>query len=167
MKQEPIAEKLESSIEHAAPTPWEQAQEHLAGGDQYWLATIDSDGKSHIRPIVAVWYDDGLYFVSSPTSAKAKHLARDPQCVITVATETAQMVVEGEAQKISDENQLKDVAEAYDSKYQWQVSIRDGAFYANGAPTAGPPPYEVYKVVFDKVYGFGTHETFSPTRWRF
>ena len=49
----------------------------------------------------------------------------------------------------------------------WEIEVRDGVFYASGAPTAGPPPYEVYKVAPTLVFGFGADETFSPTRWRF
>jgi hypothetical protein len=48
------------------------------------------------------------------------------------------------------------VAEVYMNKYGWPVIVRDGAFYADGAPTAGPPPY-----------GFPWDEMFLPTRWRF
>ncbi len=46
--------------------------------------------------------------------------------------------------------------------------MRDGAFHdAEGAPTAGPPPYDVYEVTAETAYGFGTDGTFAPTRWRF
>jgi hypothetical protein len=76
-------------------------------------------------------------------------------------------VVEGTAAKVSDETRLHRVAEAYWAKYGWQVTVRDGAFYADGAPTAGPPPYEVYEVTPAMAFGFPTDETFSPTRWRF
>ena len=53
------------------------------------------------------------------------------------------------------------------------VTVRDGAFHdgafhdAEGAPTAGPPPYDVYEVIPTTAFGFGTDESFSPTRWRF
>jgi hypothetical protein len=50
------------------------------------------------------------------------------------------LVVEGEAAKVSDMVTLHRVAEAYASKYGWSVTVRGGAFYADGAPTAGPPP---------------------------
>jgi hypothetical protein len=49
----------------------------------------------------------------------------------------------------------------------WLVTVRDGAFHANGAPTAGPPPYDVYRVQSVTAFGFGTDDTVSPTRWRF
>jgi hypothetical protein len=45
--------------------------------------------------------------------------------------------------------------------------VRDGAFYADGAPTAGPPPYDVYEVRPTVIFGVGTDESFSAIRWRF
>jgi hypothetical protein len=53
------------------------------------------------------------------------------------------LVVEGTAAKVSDEARLRRVAEVYMTKYGWPVSVRDRAFYGDGAPTEGPPPYEV------------------------
>ena len=47
------------------------------------------------------------------------------------------------------------------------MTVRDGAFYAVGSPTAGPPPYELYEETPTMAFGFPTDETFSPTRWRF
>jgi hypothetical protein len=39
--------------------------------------------------------------------------------------------------------------------------------WADGAPTAGPPPYQVYEVTPTTAFAFGKDESFSPTRWRF
>ena len=65
------------------------------------------------------------------------------------------------------EKRLAHVAEAYDAKYGWRLTVRDGAFHdAEGAPTAGPPPYDVYELIPTTAYGFGTDGTFAPTRWR-
>lgn len=50
----------------------------------------------------------------------------------------------------------------------WHVTVRDGAFHgAEGAPTAGPPPYDVYEVRPATAYAFGTEEPARSTRWRF
>jgi hypothetical protein len=77
-------------------------------------------------------------------------------------------VLEGEAARTTDEAGLRRVADAYASKYDWQVTVRDGAFHdAEGAPTAGPPPHDVYEVTPTSVFGFGKDGTFSPTRWQF
>jgi hypothetical protein len=47
------------------------------------------------------------------------------------------------------------------------VSIENGALVAGGAPTAGPPPYEVYELIPTRVFGLGTDETYGATRWTF
>ena len=85
-----------------------------------------------------------------------------------MATEDAHLVVEGDVAKVHGEARLNQVAAAYAAKYGWQVTVRDGAFDAEyGAPTGGPSPYEVYELAPVTGFGFGTEETFSPTRWGF
>ncbi|HKV01766.1 MAG TPA: hypothetical protein VJQ26_06560, partial [Ktedonobacteraceae bacterium] len=37
----------------------------------------------------------------------------------------------------------------------------------HGAPSAGPPPYEVYEVIPVTVFGLGTDKPYGATRWRF
>jgi PPOX class probable F420-dependent enzyme len=165
-------EMLPANAEHPAPTPWAEAQRRLAEGQWFWLATVRPDGRPHVVPVLAVWLDEGssgaLYFVANGASRKARNLARDPRCVLTVATEDAHLVVEGQATRISDDATLRRIAEAYATKYDWRVTVREGAFDAEyGAPTAGAPPYEVYRATPQTAFGFGTDETFSPTRWRF
>jgi nitroimidazol reductase NimA-like FMN-containing flavoprotein (pyridoxamine 5'-phosphate oxidase superfamily) len=165
-KKEPVAEQPYLA-EDTTPTPWAEARNRLADADSYWLATVRPDGLPHLVPVLAVWVDGALHFVASPTSRKAKNLARDAHCVITARREALDLVVEGTAAKVSDKARLHRVAEVYMTKYGWLVTVRDGAFYADGAPTAGPPPYEVYEVAPTMTFGFPTDETFSPTRWRF
>ena len=163
---EPVAAQP-LSADDPTVTPWAEARKRLAEGDWYWLATASPDGRPHVRPVLAVWLDGALYFSTSPASRKGKNLARDARCVIAAEGDALHLVVEGEAAKVSDDTTLRRVAEAYASKYGWQVAVRDGAFHADGAPTAGPPPYDVYAVTPTTAFGFGTDESFSPTRWRF
>jgi hypothetical protein len=87
--------------------------------------------------------------------------------VVTVNAEAIDLVVEGTAQIVRDNTTLGNVAGLYAAKYGWHVTIRDGAFYGDGAPTAGPPPYAVYELTPAKILGFGTDGSLSPTRWRF
>jgi len=162
---EPMAEQ---PLGADGTTPWAEARGHLEEAGTYWLATVRPDGRPHVMPVLAVWVDGALHFSASPTSRKAKNLARDAHCVITAGSRALDLVVEGEAAQVRNEARLHRVAGAYASKYDWHVTVRDGAFYADGAPTAGPPPYEVYEVTPTMALGFPTEEgTFSPTRWRF
>ena len=166
---EPVSAQPYSADETRPLPTWAEARGRLEGADFYWLATVRPDGRPHVAPVLAVWADGALHFVAGSSSRKARNLARASRCVITVDSGALHLVVEGEAVKVSDEARLRRVAAVYASKYDWHVEVRDGVFYADGAPTAGPPPYEVYVVTPALVFGFGTDDTFapSPTRWRF
>ncbi|MGH8985912.1 MAG: pyridoxamine 5'-phosphate oxidase family protein [Acidimicrobiia bacterium] len=163
---EPVAEPLRP--EDATGTPWSEVRGALAEGQWYWLATVGPNGRPHVVPVLTVWLDGALYTTSAAGARKARNLALDSHCVVTVDNEAMHLVVEGEATKVRDETKLERVAGVYRSKYEWPATVRDGAFDAPyGAPTAGPPPYEVYEITPTVAFGFGTDEKFIPTRWRF
>jgi hypothetical protein len=85
-----------------------------------------------------------------------------------VEAEGLDLVIEGETVKVREEPALRRVADEYARQYEWQVTVRDGAFHdTEGAPTAGPPPYDVYRLVPSTAFGFGTVGGPRPTRWRF
>jgi hypothetical protein len=164
----PTAQKLPANAEHAQATPWPEARSRLESGTWYWLATQRPDGRAHVRPVLAVLVDDRLYFVSNLNSRKARNLAHDPRCSLSVAVADAHLVVEGAAARVTDPATLQAVADAYAAKYEWHVQVRDALFAAEyGAPTAGPPPYAVFSLTPETAFGFGTDEHWSPTRWRF
>ncbi len=165
--QEPMTEQpLLPDDTRPRPT-WADARLRLETANTFWRATVRSDGRPHVMPILAVWVDGALHFATNVDSRKASNLARDPRCVISTSADTLDLVVEGEAGLVRNDVRLRRVAEGYATKYDWQVTIRDGAIYADGAPTAGPPPYDVYEVKPETIFGFGTDETFSATHWRF
>jgi pyridoxine/pyridoxamine 5'-phosphate oxidase len=118
---EPSAEKLPANTDHPVPTPWPEARRRLEQVRWYWLATEHPSGGPHVRPVLALWLDDALYFVANAASRKARNLARDSKCAVTLAVDDAQLVVDGTAAIIRDHTTLQRVAEAYASKYEWQV----------------------------------------------
>jgi nitroimidazol reductase NimA-like FMN-containing flavoprotein (pyridoxamine 5'-phosphate oxidase superfamily) len=163
---EPVsAEPLNGS---AVPTPWGWVGGHLRRSTAtYWLATVRPNGAPHVMPLLAVWVEGRLYVCMGPGTRKARNLARDARCVVTVEHEGLDLVIEGTAVKVRDEDTLRLVAQAYDEIYGWRVMVRDGAFDAPGGAVAGPPPYDVYQVAPATAYGFGTDEPLAATRWRF
>jgi nitroimidazol reductase NimA-like FMN-containing flavoprotein (pyridoxamine 5'-phosphate oxidase superfamily) len=167
-KVKPAAHKLPSNADHEFPASWSHAQKRLAEGMWYWLSTVRPDGAPHTVPVLAVWVEDAMFFTAHPDSRKAQHIVINAQCTLSVEHDDVHLVLEGKATKVEDDAQLKAIGREYDRKYKWHVTVRDGKFDAEyGAPTAGPPPYEVYRLEPRKLFGFGVDETYSPTRFLF
>jgi len=163
--------------------PWPAARERLETperGRTYWLATVRPDGRPHVMPLLRLWLDGAFYFITGEATRKGKDLARNPRCVIAASSHSLpalDLIVEGDARKVTDNATLHRVTDAYASTMQWELTVRDGAVFGPNAPTAGPPPYAVFALTPTTVFGLpgiagteegrGTAGAFSPTRWRF
>ena len=165
----PITElEPQFSSDDASPTPWAEARERLATAEVYWLSTGRPDGRPHVTPIASVWLDDALYFTTGQTERKAKNLALNSHCVITTgcsALEGLDLVVEGDAVRVTDEARLRRLADGYAAKYDqlFHFTVRNGAsFYREGSEIE----VLVYELAPTTAFGFGKG-TFSQTRWRF
>jgi general stress protein 26 len=148
----------------ATPTAWSDARAQLEKAEIYWLSTVRPDGRPHVTPLMSVWLDGALYFATGPGERKAKNLAHNAHCVMTTGcnalNEGLDLVVEGDATRVSDEATLQRVADVYASKYGWHYTVRDGALYGEGGEAL------VFEVAPTTAFGFGKG-TFSQTRWRF
>ncbi len=165
---QPAAQESIATNGVEAVAQWSEAKEQLADARLYWLATVQPDTRPHVMPLFAVWLDDALYFTSNNHARKARNLARDPHCVITTSGSRMELVVEGVATRVMDDAVLQRAARIYLSKYGWSLTIRDHAYWAEyGAPSAGAPPYELYKIQPTMVFGLGNTEPFGATRWCF
>jgi Pyridoxamine 5'-phosphate oxidase len=134
------AEPLIPANGSAPPIPWSAARSRLTEASTSWLATVHPAGRPQIRPVLAVWTDGALHSTTNPGARKGRNLAGNPRCCLAAHADGLDLVVEGTVAEVPDQAALHRVADAYGEKYGWAVSVRDGAFRADGAPTAGPPP---------------------------
>jgi hypothetical protein len=157
-----------------AVLPWNRARDLLAAnpagpGTPYFLGTCGPDGRPHSAGIGAVWLDGDVYVVSGPGTRKSRNLAENPACTISTALEGLDLVLEGEAARVTDRPTLERVAARY-RELGWpaEVDPEGDAFTAPfSAPSAGPPPWHLYRFTFHTVFGVGTAEPHGATRWRF
>ncbi|MFJ9677238.1 pyridoxamine 5'-phosphate oxidase family protein [Streptomyces sp. NPDC101194] len=164
---EPIAE-LDTRYSHESATacPWSTAQELLTGAETYWLSTVRPDGRPHVTPLIGVWSGHALYFSTGASERKGRNLAANPEVVLTTGENSLSrgfdVVVEGRAERVTDEDRLNRLAAAWESKYgpQWHFDVQDGTFRHAGHVAL------VFEVSPRTVFGFGKHP-FSQTRWRF
>ena len=159
----------------ATPTRWAEGSERLEQAEVYWLSTVRPDGRPHVTPLLSVWLGGALYFCTGPSERKAKNLVHNPHCVISTGcnalSEGLDLVVEGEAVRVTDDAKLRRIAAAYESKYgsDWRFAVRDSAFYHDPGSLRSTDPGEalVYEVAPTTAFGFGKGASFSQTRWRF
>jgi hypothetical protein len=133
----------------------------------YFLGTCRPDGTPHAAGIGALWMDGDLYFTSSPDARKARDLAVHPVCTISVRLSGIDLVLDGSAARTTDRETLERVAEGYRAS-GWPAEVEGDAFTAPfSAPSAGPPPWHLYRFTFHTVVGVATAEPYGATRWRF
>src|SRR5947209_636859 len=104
---------------------WEELSARLAAGltqapgsggpnrHTCWLATINADGSPHVTGVGALWVDDGFWFETGDRTRKARNLARDPRCTLSVAAQEFDLVLDGEAHKVTDPAKVAAMAERW------------------------------------------------------
>ena len=134
-----------------------------------WLATIDADGSPHVTGIGAIWVDDGFWFETGERTRKARNIARDPRCTLSIATREFDLVVEGEASKITDPPIVAAMAERWATEgWPCRVDETGQALTADySAPSAGPPPWFVYRIEPRAATALAIIEPGGATRWTF
>jgi hypothetical protein len=153
--------------------PWSRPRDRLAldtpkAETPCFLGTCDPDGRPHSAGIGALWLDGDLYIVSGPGTRKSRNLAANPACTISARLEGIDLVLEGEATRVTDPPTLERVAAQYRDVGGWPATVEGDAFTAPySAPSAGPPPWYLYRFTFHTVFGVGTEEPGGATRWRF
>lgn len=166
-----------------SPTSWETARRRLETAElyrTYWLTTLHEDGRPHAMPILGLWQDGVFYFITSEESRKGENMARDGRAVLTVSITSLPALdisAEGSVTRVTDEATLRRVVDGYAEQLHWPLELKGGRVEGGNAPTAGPPPYAVWALTPDTVFGLpgvaGTDETgqakdaIVPTRWRF
>jgi general stress protein 26 len=153
------------------PIPWSVALAALEAQQPEqrtpFLATTRPDGRPHVAGVGALWDSGKVYFTSGAGTRKSRNLADNPNCSLALTLKGIDLVIEGKAVKVTHEATLQRLAKHYGDQ-GWPARVDDGAFtYDYNAPSAGPPPWNLYEVTPVTVYGVRTVEPGGATRWRF
>jgi hypothetical protein len=155
-----------------AALPWSRARDVLtaspASPDITWfLSTVRPDGRPHSAGLGALWDHGDLYFTSNLGTRKARNLADNPACTLSVRLPGIDVVFEGQAKRVSAPETLERVAGLYRDG-GWPAEVEGDALTAPfSAPSAGPPPWHVFRFTFRTAFGVATAEPNGATRWRF
>ena len=134
-----------------------------------WLATVNRDGSPHVTGVGALWFDSAFWFETGEQTRKGKNLARDPRCTLSVATHEFDLVVEGVAEKVVNPTVVATMAEQW-SAQGWPARVDDSGLALTAdysAPSAGPPPWTIFRLLARQATSVLTVEPGGATRWRF
>jgi hypothetical protein len=157
--------------------PWSRVHDQLAvgtaqrdepGGDYFVvIGTTRPDGRPHAASIWAIWHDGDFYFTSGPGARKSRNLVANPACTLAIKLKGLDLMLEGEAERVTDQQTLEQLASMYRHE-GWPAEVEGDAFTAPfGAPSAGPPPWHLYRITYHTAFVVATEEPNGATRWRF
>ena len=133
------------------------------------MATVHPDGSPHVTGVGALWVDGAFWFETGGASRKGRNLAGDPRCTLSVATQEFDVVIEGDARRVTDHAAVADMAARWAAEgWPARVDETGEALTAEfSAPSAGRPPWFVYRITARAATALGTVEPGGATRWRF
>ncbi len=113
-----------------------------------WLSTVNEDGSPHLTAVGALWLDGTFWFQTGAGTRKGRNVERDPRCSIALSIRDADVVVEGEARRVTDPAGVARAAQAWhDQGWPAEPDPSGAGITAPfNAPAQGPPPWNVYRV---------------------
>ena len=137
----------------------------LEAAELYWITTLRADGRPHVTPLIGVAEDGVVHFCTGQREQKARNLEHDAQVALTTGINTwaegLDVVVEGTAVRVTDQDALQRLADAYEAKYGsvWHFDVGDGVF------GTGEDAGHVFRIEPDKVLAFAK-EPHAQTTYR-
>ncbi len=166
-QQQPITEFTGAFSDPAATaTPWTDVDALLTEAEIFWITTVRPDGRPHQTPLIGVWLDTRLHICTGLAERKARNLEQNQHCLVSTGNNSynsgLDIVVEGDAVRVTEEPRLRTLAAAWEAKYgsNWHFEVSGGAF------TSGDTSAAVFAIAPAKILAFGKG-TFSQTRYRF
>ncbi len=146
------------AVEGLPPVDWTQIDEKLDSTSAprpdahnartTWLATTNEDGSPHVTPVGALWVEGTFWFQTGARTRKARNVERDPRCTVAVSILDADVVLEGDAARVTDPKFVARLAKAW-ADQGWPAQPDEagsGITAPYNAPSQGPPPWNVYRV---------------------
>src|SRR4051794_23918316 len=134
-----------------------------------WLSTLNEDGSPHVTAVGAIWLDGTFWFQTGGATRKGRNVTRDPRCSVAVSVRDADVVLEGDARRVTDPDAVARVAQAWADSGWPAESAEDGSGITApfNAPAQGAPPWNVYRIEPRSATVVLSTEPGGLTRFRF
>jgi hypothetical protein len=134
-----------------------------------WLTTINADESPHMTSVGALWHAGSFWFQTGERTRKARNIARNPRCSVGIATRGFDVVVEGEAHRVTNPGVVSELAARW-AQGGWPAQADETGTAITApfnAPSVGPPPWFVYQLRPSSATAVSAVEPGGSTRWRF
>jgi hypothetical protein len=161
------------------PVDWTVVVDKLAAGSApaaegmnartTWLCTANADGSPHVTAVGALWLDGTFWFQTGADTRKGRNAARDPRCSFAVSIRDADVVIEGDAVRVTEPDAVARIAQAW-AENGWPAEPDEsgsGISAPFNAPAQGPPPWNVYRIALRSATVVLGAEPGGLTRFRF
>lgn len=128
------------------PVDWDAVREKLDAGSApapdahnsrtKWLATVNEDGSPHVTAVGALWLDGTFWFQTGAGTRKGRNVERDPRCSVAVSIRDADVVIEGDAARVTDPGTVARIAKAWRTMVGPRNPMRAGP----ASPRRSTPP---------------------------
>jgi nitroimidazol reductase NimA-like FMN-containing flavoprotein (pyridoxamine 5'-phosphate oxidase superfamily) len=151
----------------AVAAGWDETRRVLETAELFWISTVRADGRPHVTPLVAVWADGAIHFHTGAQEQKFANLRANPHVILTTGCnhwdQGLDVVVEGDAVQVTDEDTLKRLARLWAAKWdgRWQLAVHDGCFHNHDHPSLA------FSVTPTKIYAHAKGDPFGATTHRF
>lgn len=137
---------------------WGWAEMRLRQSHDYWVASVWPDRRPHVMPVWGAWNQGAMWFSSSGRSRKALNIRANSHCTITTEDPRNPVVVEGDAELITNRALIAIFLNRLNTKYarSYTLDFLDPDLNA----TFRVKPKKVIALQEDNFTG-------SPTRWEF
>jgi hypothetical protein len=155
-----VVEKLETG---SAPAP------DALNARTTWLSTVNEDGSPHVTAVGAIWLDGTFWFQTGRNTRKGRNVERDPRCSVALSIRDADVVLEGDAERVTDRDDLARAAGEW-ARGGWPAEPDEsgtGITAPFNAPSQGPPPWNVYRIRPRSTTVVASAEPGGSTRFRF
>jgi hypothetical protein len=156
------------------PIDWDEVEAAVAaaepGPERSWfLTTLNRDGSPHTTGFGHVWLDGAIYFTTGPEALKTRNLVADPRCTVAGPIDGYDVTFDGEAHRVTDPAVVERIAAVYGTVGWPAVAEGDVVTAPFSAPSAGPGPWQVYRIDLLAAVALKTRssEGSGATKWWF
>lgn len=131
---------------------WSFVERAMADDRNYWVSTVRPDGRPHARPVWGVWVDGTFHCGGGERTRWVRNLATNPAVVVHRESGDDVVIIEGTAERLTDETADASRIERIDAAYERKYDIRHGT------------PFFVVRP--DTVFAWSAYPE-DATRWTF